>query len=331
MHEMLLRVCDLSVGVENPEGIYSAVDAISFHMEKGEILGIVGESGCGKSLMALSLAGLLPEGVKITGGSIVFDGMDLKNVRKDEMRKIQGKDISTIFQEPMTSLNPLMKIGKQVSENLKLHYNLTQKEIKDETLEILYKVGLPKPKEIFNYYPHQLSGGMRQRVMIAMAIICKPKLIIADEPTTALDVTIQAQILDLLRHINREYGCAILFISHDLGVISQLCSRVAVMYAGNIVEESSTRNIFIHPVHEYTKGLIGSIPSRDKRGKRLVNISGKVPAITEKKFGCSFAPRCSRAQNKCFVEKPRCIELGPSHTVCCYLAEGESEMEYVRI
>lgn len=224
-----------------------------------------------------------------------------------------------------------MTVGRQVSESLRIHLKLTEREMKNATIKVLNKVGLPRAEELYNSYPHQLSGGMRQRAMLAMAIICKPKLIIADEPTTALDVTIQAQILELLKAINSELGTAILFISHDLGVINQLCDRVAVMYAGNVIEEGSTRNIFIHPVHEYTKGLIGSIPQRDRKGKKLANIPGKVPSITEKKFGCSFAPRCDKTRDDCFLKKPLIRELGPEHKVCCYLAEEESEMEYVRI
>lgn len=329
MSEILLRVKDLSIGVKSIEGIDIAVEEISFNIKRGEILGIVGESGCGKSLTALSIAGLLPQSTMISGGSIIFDGVELKGISRDEMRKIQGKDISMVFQEPMTSLNPLMTIGKQVSEGLKIHYKLTNKEIKERVLAALSKVGLARCEEIYNSYPHQLSGGMRQRVMIAIAIICKPKLIIADEPTTALDVTIQSQILGLLKDINEEYKTSILFISHDLGVISKLCHRVAVMYAGNIVEEGTTKNIFINPVHQYTRGLIESIPNRAKKGQRLANIEGKVPSIKEKKFGCGFAPRCQKAEEKCFYEKPKRVILGPNHKVCCNLADKESGEEYV--
>jgi peptide/nickel transport system ATP-binding protein len=327
----ILRVNNLSIGVQTGEGIFDVVDKICFSIHKGEILGIVGESGCGKSLTALSIAGLLAQNVMIRSGNIIFDGMDMRSLKRDDIRKVQGRDLSMIFQEPMTSLNPLMKIGRQVSENLKLHSSLTKREIREQTLEILGKVGLPELEKLMSAYPHELSGGMRQRVMIAMAIICKPKLIIADEPTTALDVTIQAQILDLLLQINREFGCAILFISHDLGVVSRICSRLLVMYAGNIVEGGSTRNIFLHPVHVYTRGLIGSIPSRELRGKRLANIPGRVPNLTEKRFGCPFAPRCEKAQDICFVEKPPRVVLGPGHQVSCILAKEESEMEYARI
>lgn len=331
MSDIILRINDLSIGIKNYKEINNAVSGISFHVGSGEILGIVGESGCGKSLTALAIAGLLPSGTLISGGSVIFNGIELNSLNKDDMRKIQGRDISIIFQEPMTSLNPLITVGKQTAECLEIHYRLTKKEIRERVVEVFNKVGLPRPEELYNSYPHQLSGGMRQRVMIAMAIICRPRLIIADEPTTALDVTIQAQILELLKEINHEYKTTILFISHDLGVINQLCSRVAVMYAGKIVEEGTARNIFIHPVHQYTKGLLGSIPSRDKKGKKLSNIPGKVPPIADRKSGCGFAPRCEKAQDKCFSEKPECTELGLNHKVWCCAAEGESEMEYVNI
>ena len=329
MSEVLLRVNNLSIGIKNLDTINNAVNGISFHIKSGEILGIVGESGCGKSLTALSIASLLPSGAVVRGGSIILHGIELSNLKKDEMRKIQGKDVSFIFQEPMTSLNPLITIGNQVAEGLRIHFRLTEKEVRERVINAFSKVGLQRPEELYNYYPHQLSGGMRQRVMIAMAIVCRPKLIIADEPTTALDVTIQAQILKLLKDINIEYKTSILFISHDLGVINQLCDNVAVMYAGNIIEEGTTRNIFIHPVHEYTKGLMGSIPSRDKKGKKLVNIPGKVPPITTEKVGCSFAPRCAQAEDKCFLEKPKSVDLGPNHRVACHFTEQESEVEYV--
>jgi len=331
MSDTMLSVVNLSIGIESTNEINNAVNGISFNIKSGKILGLVGESGCGKSLTALALAGLLPTSVSINSGSIIFDGVELRGISKKEMRKLQGKEISMVFQEPMTSLNPLMTIGNQVAEGLRIHYKMKEREVKDKVLDVLKKVGLPRVKELYISYPHQLSGGMRQRVMIAIAIICRPKLIIADEPTTALDVTIQAQILKLLKDINREYKTTILFISHDLGVINQICDNVAVMYAGNIIEEGTTRNIFIHPIHQYTKGLIGSIPSREKKGKVLANIPGKVPPITEKKFGCGFAPRCEKSQEKCFVEYPNCVELSPNHKVWCYEAKIGSEMDDVII
>ncbi len=328
MSDALLRVNDLSVCALTESGEYDIVNHLGFSLQKGEILGLVGESGCGKSVTALSIAGLLPEKIRIHTGSVTFEGQELQLLKKRELRKIQGKELSMIFQEPMTSLNPLMKIGRQVSENLRLHSSLTAGEIRGQTLRILGKVGLPRPEELIDAYPHELSGGMRQRVMIAMAVICKPKLIIADEPTTALDVTIQAQILGLLREINREFDCAILFISHDLGVIRRLCHRVLVMYAGTVVEEGAMRSVFAHPAHEYTKGLIGSIPTRDLKGKRLANIPGHVPPLTEKQMGCPFAPRCGQAQAACFTQKPPSITLEPNHRVCCFEAGKESEEEY---
>ncbi|MFT8889712.1 MAG: ABC transporter ATP-binding protein [Ethanoligenens sp.] len=331
MQNTILDVSDLSICADTEEGQYDIVEQVDFSLQKGEILGIVGESGCGKSMTALSIAGLLPENIRIRSGSILFEGQELQLLKKNDLRAIQGKEISMIFQEPMTSLNPLMKIGRQVSENLRLHSSLSKQEIRNQSIHILGRVGLPHPEELMNAYPHELSGGMRQRVMIAIAVVCKPKLIIADEPTTALDVTIQAQILDLLREINHDFECALLFISHDLGVISRLCNRIIVMYAGSIVEEGSANNIFQHPVHEYTKGLIGSIPMRDRKGKRLTNIPGHVPALTEKRFGCPFAPRCGEAQASCFSQKPPCISLGPSHKVRCIEAEEEREMEYAGI
>jgi len=331
MSEILLRAQNLSINIKNGKEKLTAVDNISFHVKQGEILGIVGESGCGKSLTALSIPGLLAEGIKVSDGNIIFDGKDILRMSKEELREINGKDISMIYQEPMTSLNPLIKIGKQVAEVIKLHEKKTKKEIDKEVLEILVKVGLRDPEKSINYYPHQLSGGMRQRVMIAMAIICKPKLLIADEPTTALDVTIQAQILELLKEINKEFNTSILFISHDLGVINRLCDRVIVMYAGKIVEEGKVRTIFLHPVHEYTKGLMNSIPTRDQKGKKLKCIKGRVPSLSERKFGCPFAPRCDTARDICFTEKPEEQALSMFHKVSCHLADLESEMEYVRI
>ncbi|EPR13560.1 ABC transporter ATP-binding protein [Ruminiclostridium papyrosolvens] len=323
MSDILLEAENLAIDIKNQNTNLTFVDGINFSVKKGEIYGIVGESGCGKSLLAHSIAGLLPENVKISSGRIMFDGVNLLNLNKKEFRKMKGKDISMVFQEPLTSLNPLMKIGRQVSENLKIHTDLTENEIQKETLNILKKVGLNNPEELVNCYPHQLSGGMRQRIMIASAIICKPKLVIADEPTTALDVTIQSQILNLLQDINKTYGCAIIFISHDLGVISRICDRVAVMYFGNIIEEGDTKSVFSKPQHQYTKGLIDSIPTKDKKGLSLVNIPGKVPGITEKKEGCYFAKRCTKAKERCFKTKPEYTLITHNHKVSCFLA-GET-------
>ncbi|WP_026881550.1 ABC transporter ATP-binding protein [Clostridium akagii] len=329
MAQELLSIKNLSIGINGINECSDVVNGISFGIKNGEIMGIVGESGCGKSITALSIMGLLPKNAMIREGSILFNGIELSGINKEELRKIQGKDISIVFQEPMTSLNPLITIGKQVGEVLKIHFKFTKLERKTMVIDTLKKVGLKSPEELYDYYPHQLSGGMRQRVIIAMAIICRPKLIIADEPTTALDVTVQDKILDLLKEINREFKTTILFISHDLSVINKLCDNVVVMYAGDIVEEGITRNIFNNPVHEYTKGLIGSIPSKEKKGKRLVNIKGKVPSITIKKIGCGFAPRCDNTTDQCFLEKPQIIEIGYKHKVACYSTKRDSDINNV--
>jgi len=335
LSDTILRILDLRLSIRRRDGLFHAVEGLSLRVGRGEILGLVGESGCGKSLTALSVPALLPDGVERSGGKIIFDGRDLFELGTDELRSIRGGKIGMVFQEPMTSLNPLQRIGEQIEESFELHCGLTRAQRREACVDIIGKVGIPKPglsaEEAANYYPHQLSGGLRQRVMIAIALACKPQLIIADEPTTALDVTIQAQILDLLRSINADYGCAILFISHDLGVVNELCDRVAVMYAGRIVEEGSVSNVLIHPVHEYTKGLMGSLPGRARKGQRLASIPGRVPPPGQRGSGCAFAPRCARAQNECFLALPPKVELGPNHAVWCFLADVESEMEYVRI
>jgi peptide/nickel transport system ATP-binding protein len=326
----LLRVQRLSIGIKRGKEYLSAVDDISFRINPGEIVGIVGESGCGKSLTALSIPGLLAEGVHITGGNIIFENRDLIGLTDKERYELRGNEIAMVFQEPMTSLNPLLKIGPQIAEPLELHGRKNRTLIRDEVIDIMTRVGLAEPEKLLDAYPHQLSGGMRQRVMIALAVVCKPKLLIADEPTTALDVTIQAQILTLMKRINKTLGTSILFISHDLGVVSRLCDRVLVMYAGKLVEEGTTRSIFRRPVHEYTKGLIGSIPAKNRKGTPLVNIPGKVPSIEEKRYHCPFAPRCLRAEDRCYTAFPPNIDLSENHSVRCFLADKESEMEHVR-
>lgn len=318
MDDSVLKVENLSIGIHKDRQIFKAVDNISFEIRRGEILGIVGESGCGKSVTALSIQDLLADGVSVTDGKLLFHGKDLLSMSAEEKRNIYGKDISMIYQEPMTSLNPLIKIGKQVGEVLRLHSKKNPKEIQEEVLRVLTEVGLPDPVKSMNSYPHQLSGGMRQRVMIAMAIICNPQLLIADEPTTALDVTTQAQVLNLIKRINKESNTSILFISHDLGVINRLCDRVIVMYAGKIVEMGATSDILSDPIHEYTKGLIHSIPTRKQKGTDLKCIKGKVPSVTEEKPACPFAARCEKAIDLCYAKAPSELQWSDGHVVWCH-------------
>ncbi len=320
MSENILEIKDLTLGVTERDGSMAvAVDHISFEVRAGEILGIVGESGCGKSLTVMSLMGLLREDVKALEGQILFQGEDLLAVSEERRREINGKDMSIIYQEPMTSLNPLMRIERQVAEPLRLHGSYSREELHQKALALLTEVGIQDPEACLRAYPHQLSGGMRQRVMIAMATICSPRILLADEPTTALDVTTQAHVLDLLKRINREYGTAILFISHDLGVINRICDRVLVMYAGKIVEAGTNRDILDAPCHEYTRGLIRSIPTRDRKGKELPSIPGRVPSVEDPKEPCPFAPRCRRAMEICHREAPACTRIDQDHIACCHL------------
>lgn len=325
----LLEVRHLSVGIKKGRTFLLAVNDISFAINQGEILGIVGESGCGKTLTALAIPGLLPGGISITGGDVIFENRNLAALNIRELCEIRGKSLSMIFQEPMTSLNPLLKIGRQIAEPLELHGYTDKALIRREVLGIMEKVGLPDPERLAGEYPHQLSGGMRQRVMIALAMICKPRLLIADEPTSALDVTIQAQLLKLMKWFNKTQGTSILFISHDLALVSRLCDRVLVMYAGKLVEEGLVRDIFSRPAHEYTRGLIGAIPSRDHKGKPLANIPGKVPSIDdeEKLRGCPFAPRCFRTEERCIAAFPVQVDLGGGHKARCFSPSGGTVMK----
>ena len=320
MSKTILEIKDLTLGVTERDGSMAvAVDHISFDVREGEILGIVGESGCGKSLTVMSLMGLLREDVKALSGQILIQGEDLLAVFPKRRREINGNDMSIIYQEPMTSLNPLIRIGKQVAEPLRLHGKYTKEEMHKKALDLLTEVGIQDPEACLQAYPHQLSGGMRQRVMIAMASICSPRILLADEPTTALDVTTQAHVLDLLKRINREYGTTILFISHDLGVINRICDRVIVMYAGRIAESGSSRDILDAPCHEYTRGLIRSIPTRDRKGTELPCIPGRVPSVEDPKEPCPFAPRCQRAMEICHKEVPACTRIDEDHIAYCHL------------
>ena len=319
MGENILEVKHMTVTVYENGGEYKVVNRISFTVGKGEIVGIVGESGCGKSMTALALQDLLKNHIRVTEGSMMFDGKDLRTISAAERREINGNDMSMIFQEPMTSLNPLQRIGTQVGEVLLLHGKHSHAEIEQRTLEALQMAGLPDPKKTMRMYPHELSGGMRQRVMIAMGIIARPKLLIADEPTTALDVTTQAHVLELLQRINRQTGTAVLLISHDLGVINKICSRVLVMYAGKIVEQGLTEDILRNPLHPYTKGLIASITTRRLKGEPLASIPGRVPPITEEKPPCPFASRCAMAEKRCFTEYPGRKTRTGDHILWCHL------------
>ncbi len=283
-----------------------AVDDVSFSVEAGEILGIVGESGSGKSVSCLSLMRLLPmPPARILGGEIFFQGQDLLKASDAQMRELRGRDITMIFQDPFTSLNPYLKISTQMMEVLEVHTKLTDAAARRRCVEVLEQLGIPEPAIRFDSYPHQLSGGLKQRIMIAMSLLLEPKILIADEPTTALDVTIQAQILDLLRKINKDFGTSIILITHDLGVVAGLCDRIQVMYAGRIIERARPEDIFYRPRHPYTRGLLDSIPRLDfKRGQRLSPILGSPPDLTQRKDACSFAPRCLRAEDRCRREKP---------------------------
>ena len=316
----LLEVKDLKTYFAVDGGKWAkAVDGVSFDIKEGQTLCIVGESGCGKSMTALSIMDLIqkPPG-KYFGGQILFDGKDLLSLNEDEMCNIRGNQISMIFQEPMTALNPVKKIGIQIAEVLMLHRHLPRKEAMEQTVDILRKVGIPRADEIINDYPHQFSGGMRQRVMIAMAMICNPKLLIADEPTTALDVTIQAQVLDLMREMRKEFNTSVIFITHDLGVVSEMADKVVVMYAGQVVEEAPVDELFSNPAHPYTRALLAAIPFIDEDKNVLYSIPGTVPEASNYPEGCRFAARCEKCCDKCLAAAPELNQVGPDHYSRCF-------------
>ena len=320
----LLQVRNLKTYFFTVDGIAKAVDDVSINLYEGEILGLVGESGCGKSVTAMSIIRLIkdPPG-KTVAGQIIFDGQDLLQISTKEIKAVRGKQIAMIFQEPMTSLNPVYKIGDQIAEMLMLHEKLNKRDSWDRAVEMLRKVQIPSPEKRVHDYPHQLSGGMRQRAMIAMALSCNPKILIADEPTTALDVTVQAQIMDLMLELKEEFGMAILLITHDLGVIAAVASRVDVMYAGKVVEEAGTISIFEEPKHPYTRGMLKSLPKLDSdsdlSGRRLQEIKGIVPSFYDLPMGCSFHPRCRDAMDICRKRPPELIDTGGDHLVRCHL------------
>ncbi|MBV9188951.1 MAG: ABC transporter ATP-binding protein [Betaproteobacteria bacterium] len=316
----LLDVRGLRTSFDGEQGEVRAVDGVSFSLPRGRTLGLVGESGCGKSVTALSIMRLVPAPGRVASGEVVFDGRDLLKVTPAELRDLRGDQLSMIFQEPMTSLNPAFPVGDQIAETLLRHRKLSAREARTQAIEMLRRVRIPSPEERINDYPHQLSGGMRQRVMIAMALACNPKLLIADEPTTALDVTIQAQILDLMRTLREETGTAIILITHDLGVVAELADDVIVMYAGQVIERCTVEHLFAEPQHPYTIGLLGSIPRLDLLQERLSAIEGFVPDAAALPAGCRFHPRCPFVVEKCRSEVPPLMEITPQHEAACWRA-----------
>lgn len=322
---VILEVKDLETTFFTDDGNIAAVDHISFVIREGEVLGIVGESGCGKSVTSLSIMGLVPSPPgKITSGEILLEGQNLVNFSEKQMRSIRGKDVAMIFQEPMTSLNPLFTVGNQLTEAILIHNKKwSRKQVNDKAIEIMKLVGLPRAEQLMKDYPHQLSGGMRQRVMIAMALVCNPKVLIADEPTTALDVTIQAQILKLMKDLNERLNTAVLLITHDLGVVAETCERVIVMYAGQIVEEAPVVEIFRNPQHPYTKGLIQSVPDMRYKKEKLYSIPGNVPKPGSIKAGCRFAPRCEYAMERCLTMNPPLYQSSSTHEARCFLLDDK--------
>jgi oligopeptide/dipeptide ABC transporter ATP-binding protein len=336
MPKPILEVSNLRTYFRTDAGLARAVDGVSFHVSAGETLGIVGESGSGKSVTSLSVMRLIPEppGEIQPGSTILFRGdegeKDLARATEEEMRHIRGNDIAMIFQEPMTSLNPVFKVGDQIMESLRLHQGLSKRDAREKAIDMLRLVGIPIPEQRVDEYPHQLSGGMRQRVMIAIALACDPKVLIADEPTTALDVTIQAQILELLNKLQQELGMAIILITHDLGVVAETCDRVIVMYAGQVFEEGSVEDVFSDPQNPYTEGLLRSIPRLGSHSRRLAVIPGVVPSPTEWPTGCRFHARCPYGWDKTAREEPPLFEIGPGRKSKCWLVEHPERREEIR-
>lgn len=319
-NETILEVKDLKTYFYTKRGVSKAVDGIDFSLRKGETLGIVGESGCGKSITSLSILRLIPTPPgKIEGGQVLFKGRDLVSLPDNEMRKIRGNEISMIFQEPMTSLNPVIPVGEQVAEAIRLHQKMNKKEARAKAVDMLKLVGIPSPEKRAKQEPFQLSGGMRQRVMIAMALSCNPEVLIADEPTTALDVTIQAQILELIKDLQAKLGMGVIMITHDLGVVAETCNTVAVMYAGNIVEHAPTQNLFDEPKHPYTRGLLASLPKINEDKEELYTIEGSVPSSYSMPQGCRFASRCPFAEAVCLQKQPELLEQPDGSKVRCWM------------
>lgn len=326
--QSLLKINEIKTHFFTRRGIVPAIDGVTIEIPTGKIIGIVGESGCGKSVTSLSVMGLVQRPGKVVEGTIEFEGKNLLELSKNQMRKIRGNDISMIFQEPMTSLNPVYTVGRQVSEALTIHKNISKAQAKEKVIEIFKSVGIPEAEKRYNAYPHQLSGGLRQRVMIGMAMICSPKLMIADEPTTALDVTIEAQILHLMRELRTKNNTSIMMITHNLGVVAELCDYVYVMYAGKVMEQADINELFEKAYHPYTDGLMRSIPKINSRNTRLYSIKGVVPNLLKLPKGCRFSPRCEKATEKCFKQEPELYKINKNHSVRCFLYEnGVNEHE----
>jgi peptide/nickel transport system ATP-binding protein len=320
MSAPLLEVRHLSVDFPTRRGTLLAIDDVSFDIAPGEVLGVVGESGAGKSLTGAAIIGLLEPPGRIAGGEILLEGRRIDNLPPEEMRKLRGRHIGAIFQDPLTSLNPLYTVGRQLVETIRTHLPLSEKQARDRAISLLADTGIPAPEARFDQYPHQFSGGMRQRVVIALALAAEPKLIVADEPTTALDVSIQAQIIALLRKVCREHGAAVMLVTHDMGVIAETCDRVAVMYAGRVVEIGPVADVIHRPAHPYTVGLMGSIPAMDQDRDRLLQIDGAMPRLNAIPAGCAFNPRCPKVFDRCRVERPDLAEAGATRAACWLLA-----------
>ncbi len=327
--EIVLEVTDLSTWFHTSDGVAKAVDGVSFSVRRGEILGLVGESGCGKSVTSLSIMKLVPKPGKVESGRVMFQGRNLLDMSRKELEQLRGEKISMIFQQPQSSLNPVHRVGAQIAEVFEIHENLKKAVGAERAVELLARVGIPDPGRRSKSYPHEMSGGMAQRVMIAMALALEPELLIADEPTTALDVTIQAQILDLMRDLQRDEGTAVILITHDLGVVAEMADRVAVMYAGEIVEEAEVNTLFSEPKHPYTQGLIGSIPVIGQPAHELATIRGIVPRLIDLPPGCRFADRCDARIEAgleiCTVQKPQLLDIAPGHKVRCWLYQDHPD------